>query len=349
MRRSRKPTFLSWSLLALWAIGLLAAVPLVYLYGPRLLPAATLEPADSLAELSQPTLAPSPSPTQPASPTPPPEATATPAVPTATKRSVFEASYTPEFTETLPPAAFATNTEVPFMEAPETIGLSIEGRPIEIWRFGTGPVRRMIVAGIHGGNEWNTFKLATELIDYIQGNPEVIPPTVTLYIIPVLNPDGLARTLGLDGRGNHRDVDLNRNFPGTWAQEWDRQGCWNYRPLTAGSGPGSEPETQAFIDVVLRLRPTAIISYHSAALGIFPADTPLGGPHAASTSLAQALAEVSPYPYPPVDTGCMYTGTLPDWAASRGIAAVDLELRNGRDTDFEINLGVLDAFLNWRR
>ena len=274
---------------------------------------------------------------------------ATPSQSPAVTHSIYEPSSTPAPTDSATVVPYVSPEPPPFMEPPRQIGLSVGGLPIEVWRFGTGPVKRLIVANIHGGNEYNTFKLAEELILYIQENPEVIPPTVTLYIIPTLNPDGLARALGLDGRANGNEVDLNRNFPSNWSSEWGQSGCWNYRPLTAGTGPGSEPETQVLIDFVLDQRPTAIISYHSAALGIFPAETPYETPHDPSFALAQALADVAPYPYPPIDTGCIYTGTLPDWAASRGIAAVDVELTNGRDTDFDINLEILQVFLAWRR
>ncbi|NJN45054.1 MAG: murein peptide amidase A [Anaerolineae bacterium] len=233
-----------------------------------------------------------------------------------------------------------------FSEGPIVIGYSVKGRPIEVYRFGNGPVKRMIVAGIHGGYEANTIALADELIAYIEAHPEIIPHTVTLYILRNLNPDGFARAQGVDGRANENKVDLNRNFPANWEADWSRHGCWSYRPLNGGTSPGSEPETQALIAFASEVRPTAIISYHSAALGIFPGGEP-ADPE--SARLAEALAEVSDYPYPPIDTGCFYTGTLPDWAVSVGIASVDLELHNHKHTDFEENLEVLKAFLGWRR
>ena len=233
-----------------------------------------------------------------------------------------------------------------FSEGPIVIGYSVKGLPLEAYRFGDGPVKRMIVAGIHGGYEANTIALADELIAYILEHPEIIPQTVTLYIFPNLNPDGYARAEGVDGRANANHVDLNRNFPINWEAKWSRHGCWNYRPLTGGNGPGSEPETQAFIAFASQVRPTAIISYHSAALGIFPGGEP-ADPE--SAQLAEALAAVSNYPYPPIDTGCFYTGTLPDWAVSMGFAAVDLELHTHKYTDFEENLEILNAFLEWRR
>ncbi len=100
---------------------------------------------------------------------------------------------------------------------PIAIGYSVSGRPIEVYTFGNGEKQRMIVAGIHGGYEWNTIALADELMKYINENPDVIPSDVTLYILRNLNPDGDARDHGIDGRVNDHGVDLNRNFPTNWA------------------------------------------------------------------------------------------------------------------------------------
>jgi murein tripeptide amidase MpaA len=121
----------------------------------------------------------------------------------------------------------------------------VAGRPIEAYTFGTGERQYLIVAGIHGGYEWNTIALANELIEYIIDNPDVIPDEATLYIIRNMNPDGEARAHDVEGRVNNNGVDLNRNFPSeNWTADWDRDGCWIYRPTTGGDYGGSEPETR---------------------------------------------------------------------------------------------------------
>lgn len=224
------------------------------------------------------------------------------------------------------------------------IGLSASGRPIEVYTFGQGERQRMIVAGIHGGYEWNTIALADELITHLDSHPEVIPSDVTLYILRNLNPDGDARGHTKEGRANERGVDLNRNFPANWQVDWNRDGCWKDPPVTGGTGPGSEPETKAVMRFIESHRIDALISYHSAALGIFPGGTPWDED---SKRLAKAIAEITSYDYPPVDTGCEYTGTLADYAVEQGMAAVDMELSNHHDTDFEMNLEVLLLFMGW--
>jgi predicted deacylase len=226
----------------------------------------------------------------------------------------------------------------------ETIGYSVEGRPLQVYTFGDGPQERMIVAGIHGGDEWNTITLANQLIRHLNQNPELIPNDITLYILPNLNPDGEARAHNKYGRLNDKGVDLNRNFPVNWQEEWDRDGCWNYLRTSGGTGPGSELETQALMNFINNHSIQALISYHSAALGVFPGGFPW---EENSTRLAQSIAEVTSYAFPPIDTGCTYSGTLADYAVSLGIAAVDLELTNHHDSDFDQNLQVLDVLLNF--
>ena len=229
-------------------------------------------------------------------------------------------------------------------QQPEIIGHSTEGRPLQVYAFGNGEQGRMIVAGIQGGDEWNTITLANQLIVHFNQSPHLIPEDVTLYILPSLNPDGEARAHNKYGRLNHNGVDLNRNFPVNWKMDWDRAGCWNYLPTSGGTGPGSEIETQALMNFINGRSIQALISYHSAALGIFPGGFPW---EEDSTRLAQSIAEVTSYPFPPIDTGCAYSGTLADYAVSRGIAAVDLELTNHYDSDFDQNLQVMDVLLNF--
>ena len=255
----------------------------------------------------------------------PPSATPTPIPPTPTASPV-------------PPSPTAT------VPQPEIIGYSVAGRPLEVYKFGTGETEKLIVAGIHGGYEYNTIHLADELIDYLESHDEIIPADQTLYILRAFNPDGYARSRGFGGRANDNNVDLNRNFPSNWKAEWPRVGCWDYIPINGGTSASSEPEVQALIKFIESHDFQALISYHSAALGIFPGGQP---PDEGSLSLAEAIAEVSSYPYPPIDAGCMFTGQFVDWVSDQGIPGVDIELTNHRDTDFAINLGILSVFLDW--
>ncbi len=264
---------------------------------------------------------------------------------TAEEASVVEDSSEVEASaETVNLESAAPTEPTGYVDGPIVIGQSVKGNYIEVIQFGNGPVERMMVAGIHGGNEWNTTALADQLIAYLYKNPQAIPGDRTLYILRLLNPDGEAKGHNLDGRTNERGVDLNRNWDAFWVIDWPRDGCWNYRPISAGSSPFSEPETIALRDFLQAHKISGLINYHSAALGIFAGGRP---PEAESVRLAQSISAVTNYAYPPADTGCKYTGQFADWLTMNGTAAVDLELANHTDTDFDENLKVLDVLLKW--
>lgn len=281
--------------------------------------------------------------------TPTPTVTTTPTLtPSATRTKTITPSPTPTWT----PHATRTPTRPPATATPvpdnlTIIGYSVQGRPLQVFRFGTGPIERMLISGIHGNYEWNTIALADQLLAYLPHHPELIPPDKTLFILRSLNPDAeIYEHNSLDGRANANGVDLNRNWPSHWVAGGPRSGCWARKQLTTGAYAGSEPETVALMSFLLAHHVDALINYHSAALGIFPGGQP---PDAGSLSLAAAVDAVSNYPYPPIDTGCHFTGQLIDWASDNGIAALDIELTNHRDTDFQQNLAILAVLLAWRR
>lgn len=253
------------------------------------------------------------------------------------------------------PNPFATpiedySTPTPFVfsggGAPGLIGYSVLGRPIQVYKFGQGESQYLIVAGIHGGYEGNTIDLANELVMYLSQHPEGISSGATLYIIPDMNPDAAARGRNPDARVNADGVDLNRNFPTqNWIPNWNHDSCWNDRPTTGGTSGGSEPETRTIMNFIASHQIQAMISYHSAALGVFPGGTPW---QRASKQLASQLGHVTGYSYPPIDIGCVYTGTLADWAVENGVgAAVDMELATHQNTDFDRNLRAVQVLTNF--
>lgn len=242
------------------------------------------------------------------------------------------------------------STPTPFVfsggGSPTLIGYSVLGRPIQAYTFGQGESQYLIIAGIHGGYEGNTIDLANELIKYLSQHPEAVSSGATLYIIPDMNPDAAARGRNPDARVNANGVDLNRNFPtDNWIPNWNHDNCWNDRPTTGGTSGGSEPETRTVTNFIASHHILAMISYHSAALGVFPGGTPW---QPASKKLARQLGSATHYPYPPIDIGCNYTGTLADWAVENGVgAAVDMELANHQSTDFDKNLKALRVLTNF--
>jgi len=311
----------------LWAANLVCGLVLVtgWLWTNPSVKAFFISPTPTVTQTLTLTITFAPSPTLTPTPTETPVPTETP-------------------TQTI--TATETNTPIPFSEGPITIGKSVQGLPLEVYRFGSGPTERLIVAGMHGGGEYNTVQLADELMAYLIEHPEIVPPDVTLYILHDLNPDGAARAHSYLGRANADGVDLNRNWPDGWKKDWVRTGCWTQTYVTGGKAPASEPETKALMAFIKSHHFDGLINYHSAALGVFAGGVP---PTDASKKLAQAVAAVSTYKYPPVNTGCEYTGGMVDWTADLGIPSVDVELTNHTDTDFDMNLRVLNIFLNWKQ
>jgi predicted deacylase len=284
------------------------------------------------------------------------------APPTATLLSTF----TPLPTEVLPtntPALIPTQTPGPtptsivfptmvptsdvLWEGPLVIGYSVQNRPIEVWRFGQGARKYLVVAGIHGGYEINTIELADQLITYFSRKPGAVPSDATLFIIRSLNPDGESMPHKKEGRANAHDVDLNRSFPVGWSATWDRDGCWDLLELNAGPHPASEPETIALMAFVLENPVIAVISYHSAAPGFYPAGEPRD-PDSIMLSKYLSQATDGEYPYPAYNTGCYLTGSLVDWTLAAGAAGADVELATHWDTDFDINLNLVKALLRWQ-
>ncbi len=127
-----------------------------------------------------------------------------------------------------------------------TLGRSLAGRPLTAQRLGNGPRVVLMMASIHGSEPAGT-PLLGELNRHLREHPSLLEG-VTLYLIPVANPDGLAR----GQRYNRRGVDLNRNFPA--GNRIDRS--------RFGMEPLSEPESAALAGFIGRVEPSLIVSIH---------------------------------------------------------------------------------------
>jgi hypothetical protein len=166
-------------------------------------------------------------------------------------------------------------------------------------------------------------------------------PGITLVLVPSANPDGLERGRVAEGRFNDNGVDLNRN----WGCEWSAEAYWQANKVSPGNQPSSEPETRALATLVGEIRPVAAVFYHSAASGVYMGDCRPGG--GVSGPLAAVLGEAAGYPYGQPFTAYKVSGTAPNWLDGQGIPAVDLELTNTRDSEFERNLRGVMAVQRW--
>jgi protein MpaA len=130
------------------------------------------------------------------------------------------------------------------------LGHSVRHRAIRVTEIGarSGAPTLLVVGCIHG-NEPAGIAVARDLLS------DPLPKHVSLWVLPELNPDGVAAGT----RQNAHGVDLNRNFP------------WRWRPIghrgdTFYSGPHalSEPESRITRALILRVRPQVTIWFHQS-------------------------------------------------------------------------------------
>ncbi|HRY31160.1 MAG TPA: M14 family zinc carboxypeptidase [Candidatus Paceibacterota bacterium] len=237
------------------------------------------------------------------------------------------------------------------------IGKSVEGREINAYVFGTGKTPLLFIGGIHGGYEWNSVVLAYRFIDYFKQNPNTIPENFSVAVIPSANPDGVYKYIGKEGkfdltdlpaeknttglgRFNARGVDLNRNFDCRWSPE----ASWRNNKVGAGDFPFSEPESQAIRDFVLKIKPRAVVSWHSQANTIYAGECG-NGILPETTDIMNIYSEKSGYLKSTTFDDYVVTGDLEGWLATINIPSITVELKTHETVEWEQNLaGVLGLF-----
>ena len=188
-------------------------------------------------------------------------------------------------------------------------GRSVRGLPLEVYLPESGKVTLLMIAGFHGAEPEGTVVLSRALRAF-----EKIPDGVA--VILAMNPDGVL----LGSRANANGVDLNRNFP---SANWQAEPV-SYRwtlddpervTIGTGSRPGSEPETQALIELIDQLQPKMVVSLHGPLACIDdPNKTPLG----------RALAQRTCLPLV-TDIGYPTPGSFGTWAQERGLQVITYE------------------------
>jgi protein MpaA len=171
------------------------------------------------------------------------------------------------------------------------LGYSVEGRPIFAERYGTPGGRRVLVIGVIHGDEDDGIAIVEEL------RRRPIPDGVELWLVESMNPDGVANQVRHNGNG----VDLNRNFPYKWGPI-GVPGDSQY----AGTGPASEPETQAMVNFMDQLQPDITTWYHQDLFVVNPAQGRDG-------RIRARYAELTGLPMGEI-TGGTYTGIAATWA-----------------------------------
>jgi g-D-glutamyl-meso-diaminopimelate peptidase len=234
----------------------------------------------------------------------------------------------------------------PFLET-GTIGTSVMGKNLYYIRLGRGP-REISYNGAHHGNEWISTPLLMKFVEnfskaYSVGgnilgyNITNIFNSSSIYIIPMVNPDGVnlvtywpnytnpayvqAAQLNTTGlplprvwKANIRGVDLNVNYPAKWEEEKRlqiEQGITAPGPRDyGGEAPLSEPETLAMYNFTRRHNFRLVIAYHTQGEVIYWQFLDLAPPEA--LTIANIFSRASGYTVVDIAGEAAYAG-YKDW------------------------------------
>ena len=206
------------------------------------------------------------------------------------------------------------------------------GRSIRTLVIGTG-ARKVIYSAAHHANEWITtpvlLKFAEEFAEAIQNGTDIfgidaktLSDAVTIYMVPMVDPDGVDLVTGAikpgegqyeiarrmaatypsipfpDGwKANLLGVDLNLQYPAGWlqareikfSQGFTRPGPRDY----VGRAPLSQKESRALAGYTEYVNPDLILAYHAQGKEIYWQFDDIEVPGA--RKLGERLADVSGY------------------------------------------------------
>jgi hypothetical protein len=237
------------------------------------------------------------------------------------------------------------------------IGKSAGGYSIGAYKFGVGAKKIVFVGGIHGGAETSTILLITKTIRCFGRQKEKIPNGITVFFIPLLNPDGYFSLRNMISRGinpygiresleircNSRMVDLNRNWDFDWKPKTG-QAFGDSSINDGGAYPFSEPETKALGDFLRLHRVKLVFFYHSM---LFNSKIVIPGREGRFISGPPSQALISAMPsYTLKPRLGDYTGLAIDYLDREGIPAVDIEIPSSA-IDYRTNLRGMAAAIKW--
>jgi len=187
----------------------------------------------------------------------------------------------------------ATAARFPRLTKLVTIGKSLRGVPIQAVKVTSnarslpdGRRPAVLYLGAQHAREWITPEMNRRLLHYVLDGYGTDPTltklvdTTELWFLPVANPDGYDFTFTEANRlwrKNLRDnngdgkitdgdgVDLNRNFAEKWGYDNEGSSDSPSSETYRGTGPESEPETQALDGLFHKVGFEFLVNYHSAA------------------------------------------------------------------------------------
>lgn len=246
--------------------------------------------------------------------------------------------------------------EFPFVER-EIIGKSVMKKPIYCIKIGDGE-KKLFINGAHHGLEYLTsafiMKFLKEFAEAVSENTEFfgydakeIAENVSLYAVPMVNPDGvdiavnglditnpyhqkLISSVGIHSfnkvwQANARGVDINHNYNASWRVVKTKPCESKY----AGPYSESEPETKAMVDFVRKTDFDILIAFHSQGKEIYYDFDGITAEN--SRKLAEEMAKVSGYAVS-TPTGSAAFGGCKDWFIKEfGKAGFTIEIGSGQN------------------
>ncbi|MCP5053081.1 MAG: zinc carboxypeptidase [bacterium] len=237
-----------------------------------------------------------------------------------------------------------------------TIGHSVEGRELNVIKISDNVTAEegepnIFIVGAHHAREWISVEVplqfARHLLENYPDNPEVRQAVSgsQIYIMPVLNPDGLEFTIHTYRwwRKNRRyngnftwGVDPNRNYGYNWGYDDFGSSPNTVSGVYRGPSPFSEPETAAVEQFLLAHPPAGALSYHNySQIIIYPwGYTYAPAPNAVemdaiAAEMSERMFQVNGnrYEYGSSDILYLVNGDTTDWIyGTFGVPAFTVEL-----------------------
>lgn len=238
-----------------------------------------------------------------------------------------------------------------------SIGESVMGRDIYSLKIGRGK-RVVVLTGAHHGLEYITslflLKFAREYTDCALFGRQMcgrdvrqLYEAVTLYIIPMVNPDGvdiavnglditddfhrkLISSVGIHSfrkvwQANAGGVDINHNYDALWQRVIEKPAP----SLYGGEYPESEPETAAMCNFLRSIEADILICFHSQGEEIYYDFD--GTEEKKAKELADKMADASGYTVAKPSGTASYGGCK-DWFIKEfGKAGFTVEVGRGKN------------------
>jgi len=178
------------------------------------------------------------------------------------------------------------HAKYPDITSVHSIGKTLEGRDILAMKISDNPrvdeaEPVVLVNAMHHAREVMTPEITTDMIDVLTSNYGKNAETTSwvngaeIWVVPMFNLDGNDKmwngnSMWRKNTRNGHGVDINRNYPAGWNSCSGSSGSTSAQDYR-GTGPASEPETQAMMNLVASIKPVFNISYHSySEIVIYP-------------------------------------------------------------------------------